>query len=262
MLKKSIAFIIFTFVISQLIVAQQQKGELKDDLTRLQNGEDLNVLYRNESTFGFYAHSAGGFGIAYRRGKHVTGKRKRMFEIEAQNFKHPKEVKTVNSYYENTKSFYYGKLNSFFIIRPGFGYQNVLYQKGDKKSVEIRAHAFAGLDITFAKPVYLEIIRPTSDPLRPVISTERYNPDEHFTNNIYGKAPFYVGMSKTTIHPGVYGKFALSFEYADRYNSIKAIETGVIVDAYPWVLPMMAFNKNQQVFVELYLKFMFGKKWF
>lgn len=257
MFKNSILFILL------ILFSFQLAGQvLKDDLTRVQNGEDVNVLYRNESTFGFYAHTAGGFGIAYRRGKHVTGKRKRMFELEVQNFKHPKEVKTVNSYYENTKSFHYGKLNSFLVIRPGIGYQNVLYQKGDKKSVEIRAHTFVGLDLTFAKPVYLEIIKPTADPLRPVIATERYNPAEHYPYNIYGKAPFYVGLSKTTIHPGIYGKFALSFEYADRYNAIKAIETGVVVDAYPWVLPMMAYNKNQQVFAQLYLKFMFGKKWF
>lgn len=251
-----------TLIILSLFSLQLISQELKDDLTRLQNGEDLNVLYRNESTFGFYAHSAGGFGLAYRRGKHVTGKRKRMFEIEAQNFKHPKEVKSVNSYYENSKGFIYGKLNSFLIIRPGVGYQNVLYQKGDKKSVEIRAHTFLGLDLTFAKPVYLEIIKPTSDPLIYTISTERYNPDIHYTNNIYGKAPFFKGLDKTTIHPGLYAKFALSFEYADRYNSIKAIEVGSVVDAYPWVLPMMAYNRNQQVYVQLYLKFMFGKKWF
>jgi len=257
MFKNNILLFLLSIFSFQL-VAQ----DLKDDLTRIQNGEDLNVLYRNESSFGFYAHSAGGFGIAYRRGKHVTGKRKQMFEIEAQNFKHPKEVKSVNSYYDNSKGFVYGKLNSFLIIRPGVGFQNVLYQKGDKKSVEIRAHTFVGLDVTFAKPVYLEIIRPTADPLKYTISTERYNPDIHFTNNIYGKAPFFKGLDKTTIHPGLYAKFALSFEYADRYNAIKAIETGVVVDAYPWRLPMMAFNKNQYAYAQLYLKIMFGKKWF
>ena len=65
-----------------------------------------------------------------------------------------------------------------------------------------------------------------------------------------------------SVYPGGYAKFALSFEYADRYNGIKAIETGATLDVYPRVLPMMAFNKKQQVFASLYLKMIWGKKWF
>lgn len=233
--------------------------ELKDDLSRLQSGEDLNVLYRNESSFGIYGHTAGGFGLAYRRGQHVTGKRKRMLEVEAQNFKHPKEVKSVNSYFENSKGFNYGKLNSFFILRPGVGYQNILYQKSDKKSVEIRYSYFVGASLAFGKPVYLEIIR---DPQDEVVSTERYDPEIHTIDIIYGKAPFFKGVDKTKVFPGGYAKLALSFEYADRYNSIKAVETGLIADVYAIGLPMMAYNKKQQVFASLYLKILWGKKWF
>lgn len=254
MLRKFFSFFIITF-----FSAGVYSQELKDDLTRLQQGEDLNVLYRNESSFGIYAHTAGGIGLAYRRGQHVTGKRKRMLEVEAQNFKHPKEVKSVNSIFENSKGFNYGKLNSFFLLRPGVGYQNVLYQKSDKKSVEIRYSYFVGATLAFAKPVYLEIVR---DPQDGVVSTERYDPEEHSIDVIYGKASFFRGIEETKIIPGGYAKLALSFEYADRYNSIKAIETGVIFDIYPKVLPMMAYNRNQQAFAILYLKILWGKKWF
>jgi hypothetical protein len=233
--------------------------ELKDDLTRLQNGEDVNVLYRNESTFGIYVHSAGGIGIAYRRGQQVNAKRKRLFELEVQNFKHPKEIKSVNSYFENSKGFSYGKLNSFLIFRPGVGHQNVLYQKNVKKNVEIRYSYFVGAALAFAKPVYLEIIR---DRQGSIPSTERYDPEIHTIDMIYGKAPFFKGIEKTTIIPGGYAKLALSFEYADRYSSIKAIETGFVFDVYPKALPMMAYTKKQQVFASLFLKIIWGKKWF
>jgi hypothetical protein len=69
-------------------------------------------------------------------------------------------------------------------------------------------------------------------------------------------------MDKTSIYPAGYAKFALSFEYADRYNDLKAIETGVVADMYPKAIPMMAFNKLQQVYVSVYLKMIWGKKWF
>jgi hypothetical protein len=235
--------------------------ELKDDQSKLERGEDVNVLYKNESSFGLYAHTAGGIGIAYRRGKHLTGKMKRMYELEAQNFKHPKEVKTINSYYENSKSFYFGKLNSFLIVRPGIGFQNVLFEKSDKKSVEIRYSYFVGATLAFAKPMYVEVKRNGSNPQDPP-STERYDPEIHKSENIYGKAPFFQGIEKSTVYPGGYAKVALSFEYSNRYNGLKAIETGAVVDVYPQALPMMAYYKNQQVFVSLYLKMIWGKKWF
>lgn len=252
--------LIFIFLFSFGVSSQ----ELKDDLTRLQKGEDVNVLYRNEASFGVFVHSAGGFGLAYRRGLHVTGKRKRMFEVEIQNFKHPKEVKSVNSNFENAKGFIYGKLNSILIIRPGVGYQNILYQKSDKKSVEIRYSYFLGGTLAFAKPVYLEIIHQNSVFGMPstTITTERYNPEIHYSDNIYGKAPFFKGMEKTRLYPGAYAKLALSFEYANRYNGVKAIEIGAVVDVFAIPVPMMAFNKKEEAVVSLYLKFVWGKKWF
>ncbi|MGZ4156331.1 MAG: hypothetical protein ACXVED_04185 [Bacteroidia bacterium] len=253
---------IFLFLIISIFSFEASAQQTNDNNTRLQNGEDLKVMYRNESSFGLYAHSAGGIGIAYRRGYHVNGYRKRMLELEIQNFKHAKEIKSVNSNYDNSKGFIYGKLNSFLIIRPGVGYQNLLFEKTEKKNVEIRFSYFVGATIAFAKPVYLEIIRPTSDPNINTISTERYDPNVHFPSQIYGKAPFFKGIDQTRIIPGGYAKAALSFEYGKRYKVIKALETGAVLDVYPIPLPMMAFAKKQQVFVTLYLKLVWGKKWF
>ncbi len=253
---------IYLFILISLFSIPAIGQELKDDQTRLDNGEDLKVLYRNESSFGLFAHSAGGIGIAYRRGYHVHGTRKRMLEIEAQNFKHPKEIKSVNQYYDNSKGFIYGKLNSFLLIRPGIGYQNILFEKQEKTNVEIRFSYFVGATLAFAKPVYLEIIVPTSDPTVNTVAQERYDPDKHFPSDIYGKAPFFKGLDQTRVYPGGYAKIALSFEYGKRYNVIKALETGATLDVYPTSLPMMAFSKKQQVFAILYLKMVWGKKWF
>lgn len=259
MFKNSFVFI-FLAIFSFEVGAQ----ELKDDLTRLQSGEDVNVLYRNEASFGIFAHSAGGFGLAYRRAQHVTGKRKRMFELEAQNFKHPKEIKSVNQNAPNAKGYTYGKLNSILIIRPGVGYQNVVYQKSDKKSVEIRVSYFLGATLAFAKPVYLEVHHTNASNGLPIITTERYVPGSYndTIDNVLGKASFFKGMEKIKIYPAAYAKLALSFEYADRYNGVKAIETGVVADVYPYAIPMMAYNKKQEVLISLYIKFVWGKKWF
>lgn len=253
---------IYLFILFSLFSFSIFGQELKDSQSRLDAGEDLKVLYRNESNFGLFVHSAGGLGIAYRRGYHVHGTRKRMLELEAQNFKHPKEIKSVNSYYDNSKGFIYGKLNSILLIRGGVGFQNILFEKQEKKNVEIRYSYFVGATLAFAKPVYLEVIVPTNDPAINTVSTERYNPDKHFPSDIYGKAPFFKGIDQLRVYPAGYAKLALSFEYGKRYNVIKALETGVVLDVYAAALPMMAFSKKQQMFATLYLKMVWGKKWF
>ena len=125
--------------------------------------------------------------------------------------------------------------------------------------MEIRYSYFAGTTLSFAKPVYLEIKKGTYSTLP---ATERYNPDIHKQEDIFGKAPFFKGIDKTIIYPAAYAKLALSFEYADRYNALKAIETGAVIDVYPRAMPILAYNKRQQVFVSLYLKIIWGKKWF
>ncbi len=255
---------IFLFISGTALSASAQ-----DALTVLEQGGDLNVLYRNEASFGVLAHSSGGFGLNYRRGKHVTAKRKRILEFEAVNIRHPKEVKTVNPYFENSKGFYYGKMNSVFILRPGFGYQNTLFRKADVKSVEIRYIYMIGPSLAFAKPVYLEILHDTPQPFIFDLTTEKYNPGNpnHSFDNIYGRAPYFKGFEEMKVYPGLFAKFGLSFEFADLHDDLKVIETGITVDAYPKIIPIMASTtnspvKNQQVYTSLYLSFIFGKKWF
>lgn len=253
-ISKKILFFLFSLFASSILFSQ-------DATTLVQSGVDLNVMYRNEATFGLLAHS-NGFGMAYRRLKHMTGSKKHVLEVELVNMSHPKEVKSVNPYFENSKGFYYGKLNSVFIPRVGVGFQNVLYRKAERKSVEIRYATYFGASMAFVKPVYLEILNKTSSGSEFNLTTERYDPLVHTFDNIYGRAPYLKGVDKTKIYPGAYAKFALSFEYADLRNDVKVIETGVTFDAYPKVIPIMAFGGNYQVFPTLYISFIYGKKWF
>ncbi|MCC6691227.1 MAG: hypothetical protein IT235_06800 [Bacteroidia bacterium] len=229
----------------------------------VQTGVDLNVIYRNEAVFGVLAHS-NGFGAIYRRAKHVTADRKRVLEIEFVNMSHPKEVKSINPYFENSKGFYYGKLNSILIPRVGVGFQNVLFRKAERRSVEIRYSTYIGASIALAKPVYLEILQKTNTPSEFNLSTERYDPSnpQHSFDNIYGRAPYFTGFDQLKIYPGAYVKLGLSFEYGDTRSDVKVIETGLVFDMYPKVVPIMAYATNYQIFPTLYISFIYGKKWF
>lgn len=226
-------------------------------ITALEQGKDINVLLRNESTGSIFAHSRG-FGGEYKRLVHVTGKRKRLFEISLLNMKHPKEYKVKYEGIGGNKSFYYGKLNSLFMVRSGVGYQTTLYERSERKSVEIRMNTSFGANINFAKPVYLYVFKENA--LAPII--EKYNPDEHNLSNIAGRAPMLYGLGNMSIYPGGYAKMGFSFEYGEYSNEVKAIEAGVVVDGFIAPVPTMAHVKKEQIFVTLYLGFVFGKKWF
>ena len=233
----------------------------QDALTVLAQGNDLDVLYRNEMNIGVLAHP-NGVGINYRRCRHISGTKKGIVEFEFVNMRSPKEVKISNPNFDNSKGFIYGKLNAFQIFRPGVGYQKVLFPKAERKSVEIRLGTYIGASIGFVKPVYLVVVNSAVNGTDNTMSIEKYDPQKHFIDNIYGRAPYFKGFGETKIYPGGYAKLALSFEYADYHNAVKAIETGITVDAFPKTIPIMALNKNQQVFVSLYLSFIYGKKWF
>ena len=251
-MKKILVYTIFcSFLIPALVQAQiiPPDGE--------STGEQ--VLYRNEMHGGAFIHT-NGLGVFFRKGKHITGKRMRFLEIEMLNMKHPKGYRGVNPFEERARQYIYGKQNSLAIIRPGFGFQNVIHGKDKRKGVEVRCHYFAGPSIGLIKPVYLEIIISENNERSHII--EKYDSQRHHLDNIYGKAPFTRGLGELRVEPGIYGKFGLSFEYSGYDDYVKALETGIVVDAYTRKVPIMALAENNQVFVNFYISFLFGKREF
>ena len=214
---------------------------------------EANVLLRNESTFGIVIHTEG-MGFNYRRGKHITGERKRLFELEGVSMHHPKEIKITRS--DNSKGYYFGKLNSLFLLRSGLGLHRVLFRKAKQNGIEIRYALISGFSFCLAKPVYLDIYGTDQK----TVSTERYDPSLHNQTNIYGRSSFFTGVDETKLYPGGYTRFSLCFEMG-KQNSIRLLEVGAIGDLYPYRIPVMSNIKNQPFFATLYLSVLFGKKW-
>lgn len=250
--------VLFLLVFSPVLVAQKDTQIVQ---TNANLYEEAGLLYRNEATGGLIINSHG-FGLNYRRAKHVTAARKGVWEFELVNYRHQKEVKVTNPFYDNAKGYYYGKLNSFFIFRTGVGIQNTIYTKPEKNGVEIRYVAFAGASLGIAKPVYLEILYDNQIPGTKLVVTERYDPDKHFPDNIYGRAPFVRGLTEIGIRPGGYAKIGLNFEYGPLVTEVRSIEVGFITDVYMLPVKIMATDKEQIVLMSLYLQFNMGRKWF
>lgn len=222
------------------------------------NGTTLNILYRNEASGKVYANTRG-FGILFRRGKHITAKTRSFYEIDAQTLKHPKEVKVTGDA-QDKKRFVYGKLNSVFLLRGAVGFQHVLFSKADNNAVEVRYSYSLGPTLAFAKPYYVQKNNLFGNEARQ--ETVPFNEKTFTQDSVIGRGAFTDGLTEIKIYPGVNAKFNLSFEYAPYTNLIRAIETGISVDYFPKGLPMMAHNPAENVIITFHVGFVFGRKWF
>ena len=221
------------------------------------DGSSLNVLYRNEQTFEVYAHTRG-YGLLYRRAKHVTGTRKSYLEIDLSTLKHPKEIKLNGTDIER-KRYVYGKLNNILVLKASYGKQKVIAGKADKKAVEVRYSYSIGPGIAFAKPYYYTTATHDASSIN---KYRKFNPVTFTPDSVIGRAPFSNGLGELSVYPFVAGKFNLSFEYSPYGNLVKAFETGVSVNYFPIGLPTMANNPAENIIVTIHLGFVFGKRWY
>ena len=219
-----------------------------------------NLLFRKELSASAIIHN-NGWGIEFRAGKNRSIFNKLMFEANLIEMKDSKEIKSINPFFTNTRSYFYGKLNAVYMLRTGVGQQRMLNRKPYYGGVELRLFYSGGLSTAFAKPVYLNIIELEEGSYRYITITERYNPEDHFPDNIYGRASFFKGFNQLAVYPGIYAKAGLSVDFGTLNQRPKIIEAGVAFDLFPKGIPMMAFKDPDQFFMTLYLSFGIGKRY-
>ena len=222
---------------------------------------DKSVLYRKEKAFYFILHNEG-WGIGYKKGNRLTYFKAKFYEFELVDMSHPKEAKTENPYFGDSKSFVYGQINSLYIFRSGLSYKKLLNDKPYWGGIQLSYSYSGGFSLGLARPKYLYIINEDAgNPYQYYLSLEQYDPDKHFLDNIYGGGPLFKGFEKVKPYPGLYGKFGFNFEFGEYDEKIRAIEVGTTVDYYFKEIPMMAFNKYPNYFITLYINLQFGKRY-
>jgi len=233
------------------------------------------ILYKNERNFGVNVHSLG-WGIHARRVWNENVRWQHFFELDAVSLKHPKQVKTMNAFFSDARSYDFGKQNSTFVLRGGYGKQRILFDKDDFGGIMVSAIASTGISAAFLKPVYLEILYQDEN-TNIYVQTEKYDPtdDKHTPYNIYGRAYYFKGFNEMKVQIGGYVKGGFTFEFSKKDEVIKSIETGVCLDAFKIgenailqtaigeEVPIMALTNNKKIFLTFYINmnFFFGKKW-
>ncbi len=240
---------------SPKLMAQQDEDVPFEEIDTILN----KVILRKEMMGGAMLHTSG-WGLLFRKGYNVTAFTKNLWETEFITMKDRKEVRVnfYGAYYSNANSYIYGKLNKYFILHAGLGQQRLLNSKPSYGGVEVRLTYYGGAALGLAKPIYLYIIDQNDFT---AIHSERYDPDIHFVEDIYGRAPFIDGIQHTQLHPGLYAKAGFNFEFGQYNTAIKALEVGAMADVFFVPVRIMAFRDKHYAFLNFYLNFTFGKRY-
>lgn len=218
--------------------------------------EQPRIFYRNEKSLGILVNT-NGYGVSGRYANRINARKKTIWELDFVGIKHPKEYRYSNPYNSN-KTFVFGKLNCFFNLRVGYGKQKEMFRKVDKGGIAIRRYFNFGPTLGILKPIYYEVLEPTSDPYQYNLVTEKFV--THLNQQyIYGRASFFKGFDEISVVPGIYGRFGLSFEYSKSDIKIHALETGVILDLFPKKIPIMDTEENDFYFLALFISYRFGR---
>jgi len=214
------------------------------------------LLYRNEQSAGVYLNS-NGLGAGFRYGQRINARSQYLYEIELLNIKHPKEIRISNNIYSN-RSFVFGKENGFIELRGMYGKQNELFRKNDRGGVSVRYFYSGGPAIGFIKPIYYEVLYASANPYEFYLQTEKFSVSTH-QSNIYGRASVFKGVKEISIAPGVSVKTGFSFEYSRLDIVLHSLEAGVSLDVFTKKIPIMANERNDFYFLNLFVSYRFGK---
>jgi hypothetical protein len=245
------AGIILWFIVPLLVYAQ---GEI--------DTQD-KILYRNEKSLAFLLNS-NGVGGNFRFAKRITYLKKTLYEVDLVTIKHPKEVRIyASSSSSNTsKSYIYGKTNSFINLRAGIGFQREIYQKQDRGGISIRYFYDVGPDLGLSKPIYYNYITVlyVDGQVYYEYSTEKFGDSQHaYPTEITGRASFFKGFDEISVIPGAFGKLGVTMEFGRNEQIINALEAGLVVDAFIKKVPIMATEDNHRLFLSLFVSYRFGR---
>ncbi|MCK5846872.1 MAG: hypothetical protein KAG84_05500 [Bacteroidales bacterium] len=215
-------------------------------------------LLKKEKSFGINFNSDG-WGVGFRLGQAITYKNKKTWDLNFSFISDSKQERQLwISAQSSAKSFFYGKLMHFYGLQLMRGRQKIIAEKPYWGGVEVRWFYYGGLNLGIGKPVYLYVFDQATNNS---VILERYNPDKHMIEDIFGRGPYTKGFSELSLHPGISFKMGLNIEFAPYQEKTKAFEAGIIVDTYALPIQIMGLSDPEYYKLRFFLAFRFGSRY-
>ena len=205
--------------------------------------QDINIgepetLWVRKRQWDIYANiHTNGVGLGFRYDYIKSIKLQHGIDVEYTFYRHFKEQRVALS---EGSTIVYGKKN---------------YSGG----VEVGYFFYGGVSLGFSVPVYLNVY--TYTPEGELTSeVQQYDENKHSINMIKSSAPIYKGMKNMKVHPGLYAKTGLSFDFSSNDAMVIKLDIGVAVDAYIIPVEKMAFANKQYMLLTGYLAVHLGNR--
>lgn len=236
---------------------KEAKRQKINELVR--QAEEGVLIYQKQNIFGIQLRT-NGYGAFYEFGKMKTNRKTNIYRIDITEIKNNKEEKGLGQNFIFGNPYVYGKINNFYPVTLGFGQQYIFGQKGNKNGVAVTGIYNAGVSIGLLRPYYLNV----NDPVNGGDRTIKYSSTDSAVfldqSAIVSGGGFGKGWNEIKIKPGAFAKVAMRFDYG-RYNeSVAGLEIGMSVEAYASKIPIMALQKNKQLFFQGYIALLFGRR--
>lgn len=224
------------------------------------------ALYENKRFFGPYIHSRG-LGFIYEQGKYNRRHHYHGWSVEilTQFNRKAYELRANSMIQTSRRKFAYGRINSFFTIRAGYGSEIELTEKPFWGGVKLSFTYNGGFSLGVAIPQYLYVLYVVGvDVLnRPITETklEKFDLENPFHldySRIQGGPPLFYGWRSLRPYPGIYLKVGLNFEFGKTEEKNHSLEIGAMYDFYFVPIPLMAYQKQYPGFLNIYLAYKFG----
>jgi len=226
------------------------------------------IVYKKETSYDFTLHT-NGFAIGANWGTLQTYYKTKYYHLELGYMKDPREKRQNKNRVDNGPSsdFVFGKQNTMFVLRAGMGYKKYLSEKTRRRGVAVGYNWQIGPSLALLRPYYL-VIRSLEETEQGIVVT--YNDEKYSEDNadaflsfddIYGSASFFDHFGEWSVTPGVQGKMALHLSMGAFEKYVKALEVGIMFDAYFKKIPIMVETdevKNKPYFINLYANLQFG----
>ncbi|MFN0035728.1 MAG: hypothetical protein ACKVUS_11725 [Saprospiraceae bacterium] len=228
--------------------------------------EEVGFLYNRETTFNIRFATNRSFGFGVERGRLRTYNKTKTMGLGISEIKHPKEQKqnAAPGGRRSSRPFVYGKRNSLFVLRAGWGAKRYFSEKAKQKGVAVGMSYSIGPSLGLLKPYYLALnLEGPAGTGRTVLAKYSERNHDDFLNNskILGAAPFTRGFSEISFLPGGTASIAYHMDWGAFDEMVKAMDIGFVVDVFARKAPIfVGAEQNQQVFFNFFLNLQFGKR--
>lgn len=231
--------------------------------------EYKGIVYNTEQVYHFSLHT-NGFKAGMDFGKLLTYYKTRYYHFSIGYLRHPLESsfnKNIN--FEglgSSRSFRFGKQNSFYQLRGGIGVKRYKSEKAKRRGIAVGWNYEVGPVIGVLRPVKnIYLIANDNSGIKSSVELSYEDDPETFLNYdaLFGRSSSFDSWAQLKLRPGIQAQVAGHFSMGAFDQYVKALEVGIMVDYFGFKIPIMVENEahsNDALFLNLFVSLHFGSR--